>query len=198
MKAIAINGSHRAGASTSRLLRLVLDGLESRGWDVELVELSQLDIAYCTGCSACLKGRACPLEDDLGNVVSRIQEADAVVLGTPNYFQNVTARMKCFMDRMRPQHLAGDVLGGKAAGLVCTTGLSDLGVDCALAALRRFCDLQGWVALGSHSVIGSWQEGVDQDGRALYRKSAAIDPRAVAVADKLAAQLDSVSHNLAG
>lgn len=59
MKAVAVNGSHRAGKSTSHLLRGVLDGLESRGWDVDLVELATLDIAYCRGCNACLLGKAC-------------------------------------------------------------------------------------------------------------------------------------------
>lgn len=73
----------------------------------------------------------------MADLVDAVRDAGVVILGIPNYFENVTARMKCFMDRMRPPDLAGNLLAGKVAGIVCTTGLSNAGSDCALGTKGR-------------------------------------------------------------
>lgn len=192
MKVLAINGSHRAGKSTSAILESILEGFKGKGWETELVELSRCSMEYCCGCNSCLKQRPCPLHDDLDGVFDSLREADAVVLGSPNYFLNVTARMKCFMDRTRPFHLAGDTLSGKVAGIVCTTGLSNAGSDNAISILKRFCDAHGWVTVGGTAVVASWEDQRISDLEVRYRKTAALDPRGIATATKMVEKIDSL------
>ena len=98
MKVVGINGSHRAGKSTSKLLQRALSVFEGAGWETELVELSRLDIEFCAGCNSCLMGKPCPLlgreGDDAQAIFDSIAAANAVILASPNYFENVSARMK--------------------------------------------------------------------------------------------------------
>lgn len=197
MKVIAINGSHRAGKSTAKLLQRTLDGMAERGWETELVELKDRNIELCAGCNSCLMGCPCPLQDDMPALIESLRGADVVIFGSPNYFANVTTRMKCFMDRLRPAHLPQNTLAGKAAGLVCTTGLSDEGIDCALEAMRRFCNALGWVMPGASDVVGTCQEAMGEDGTVRYRRGAHVDPKALAGADHLAVALDELGRKLA-
>ena len=63
MKILAINGSPRGPRSqTLRLVRAVLDGAESAGADVELVDVCKLQIEYCNGCLVCCERGECVKE----------------------------------------------------------------------------------------------------------------------------------------
>jgi multimeric flavodoxin WrbA len=105
MKVIAINGSPRKKWNTATLLEHALDGAASKGAETELVHLYDLDFKGCTSCFACkLKGGKsygrCAMKDDLTPVLERIAGADALVLGSPIYFGNVTGEMRSFMERL--------------------------------------------------------------------------------------------------
>lgn len=196
MKIVAINGSHRAGKSSSKLAQRVLDVCAAQGWETQLVELAHHDIQYCIGCNSCLKQCPCPLQDSMTEIMAAVKEAQVVVVASPNYFEGVTARMKCFMDRTRPEHLAGNVMAGKLAGIVCTTGLGNCGSDTCVEELRRFCDGHGWITVGATKVVGSWQVGVGEDGRVQYRPGADQDPAAQKAAENLAHQLMATAEKL--
>jgi multimeric flavodoxin WrbA len=104
MKIIAINGSPRKRWNTATLLEHTLTGAVSEGAETELVHLYDLDFKGCTSCFACkLKGGKsygkCAMKDDLTPVLERIAGADALVLGSPIYFGNVTGEMRSFMER---------------------------------------------------------------------------------------------------
>ncbi|MCK9578871.1 MAG: flavodoxin family protein [Methanoregula sp.] len=102
---IAINGSPRKKWNTATLLEHALEGARSQGAETELVHLYDLDFKGCTSCFACkLKGGKsygkCAMKDDLAPVLERIAGADALVLGSPVYFGNVTGEMRSFMERL--------------------------------------------------------------------------------------------------
>lgn len=105
MNILGINGSHRVGKSTSTLLKKALASAQECGADVDIVELAQVDINYCIGCNTCLRSSSCALHDDMDGLYSKMCNADGIVLASPNYFANVSARMKCFIDRTRPLHM---------------------------------------------------------------------------------------------
>ena len=54
MKILAINGSHRVGENTSKLLQMALDEAAALGAETEMVDLAELDIEFCAGCNKCL------------------------------------------------------------------------------------------------------------------------------------------------
>ena len=105
MKVIAINGSPRKTWNTAQLLQNALDGAASQGAETELIHLYDLDYKGCTSCFACkLKGGKsygrCTIRDSLTPVIEKIEEVDALILGSPLYFGTVTGMMRCFMERL--------------------------------------------------------------------------------------------------
>lgn len=100
MKIIGLVGSpHGLKGNTAKLLRLVLEGAESEGAQTETVILKGDSILPCLGCDACHKKGLCPQKDSFHEIQEKIEAADALVLGSPNYIFNVSAQMKAFMDR---------------------------------------------------------------------------------------------------
>ncbi|AKB28047.1 iron-sulfur flavoprotein [Methanosarcina siciliae T4/M] len=104
MKVIAINGSPRKKWNTATLLEKALEGAASEGAETEIIHLYDLDFKGCTSCFACkLKGGKsygkCAMRDELTPVLERLEDADAVILGSPIYLGNLTGEMRSFMER---------------------------------------------------------------------------------------------------
>ena len=106
MKIVAFNGSPRAGGNTAQLLDLVLRTVkaEDGGADIEteLVELGPKPLSGCIACYKCheRKNRRCAVESDpLNDYIDRMLAADAVLLGSPTYFADLTTNMKSLIDR---------------------------------------------------------------------------------------------------
>jgi len=102
MKVVAFNGSARKGGNTSQMLRIVLDELEAAGAETELVELSGEKLPGCVACYKCMekKNRRCAVESDrLNEFIEKMLAADAVLLGSPTYFADVSATMKALIER---------------------------------------------------------------------------------------------------
>jgi|SRR5208337_2198824 len=105
MNVLAINGSPRKKWNTATLLQHAIEGAASKGAETELVHLYDLDFKGCTSCFACkLKGGKsygkCALQDELTPILEKIEDVDALILGSPIYFGNVTGEMRCFMERL--------------------------------------------------------------------------------------------------
>ncbi len=95
MHIIYISGSPRQRSNTDYLLHKLLD---QTGGD--FVKLADYDIEPCHACWACLQEDSCVIDDDMRNtLMPKILAADALVMGTPVFFNNVTAQLKSFMDR---------------------------------------------------------------------------------------------------
>jgi len=104
MRIIAFNGSPRKNWNTYMLLNEVLKGAESKGAEVELINLYDLTYKGCTSCFACkLRGNTveqCTIKDDLFPVLGKIRKSDAIILGSPIYFGCVTGEMRSLMERL--------------------------------------------------------------------------------------------------
>ena len=113
MKVIAINGSPRKNWNTDTLLKKALDGAASAGAETEMVYLYDLKFRGCVSCLACKlkkepRPNRCVLRDDLTAVLDKVHEADAVILGSPIYFSEVTGEMRSFFERFLFQYLNYD------------------------------------------------------------------------------------------
>lgn len=113
MKVMAINGSPRKNWNTDTLLKKVLDGAASAGAETEMVYLYDLIFRGCVSCMACKLRKEprpcrCIQKDDLTEILDRIHEADAVVLGSPIYFSEVTGELRSFFERFLFQYLNYD------------------------------------------------------------------------------------------
>jgi multimeric flavodoxin WrbA len=101
MKILGINASPRGSKSqTLKLVTAALNGAESMGCEVELVDLCKLKIEYCNACGICHKKGKCYKKDDFQALYRKMLAADGLVMGSPNYFLSVTAQMKTLIDRL--------------------------------------------------------------------------------------------------
>ncbi|HWQ73294.1 MAG TPA: flavodoxin family protein [Desulfitobacteriaceae bacterium] len=99
MKALGIVGSKRKKGNTSILIQQVLKALKSEHIETELIFLSDYDIKGCHGCEGCKETFECVIKDDMQKLYPLILEADAVILGSPAYFYNISSDTKAFLER---------------------------------------------------------------------------------------------------
>lgn len=122
MFALALNGSPRKGGNTETLLKKALEPLAAAGWDTELVQLGARDVRGCIACGKCAekRDRQCHgRTDDLNPILEKAFAADAILLGSPTYFTDVSAEAKAFLDRCGYVGLAnGGLLRGKIGAAV--------------------------------------------------------------------------------
>jgi multimeric flavodoxin WrbA len=122
MKVIAINGSPRKGGNTEFLLNKALQPLGDSGWETELFHLGGKTIHGCMACYKCRsnKNLHCSQVNDVFNeIMDKIIQADAIIIGTPTYFTDVSAEIKALLDRAGFVSLAnGRLLKGKIGAAV--------------------------------------------------------------------------------
>ena len=126
MKILAICGSFRDESNTNKLIKKIA---ESSACDFELIYLGKLEIKPCTGCANCMmnEGR-CVIDDDMQGLYEKLINADAIVVGSPTYYMDVSAAVKSLIDRSL-------ALNYRGVGPEYAPGLSVMG-HCALAGKK--------------------------------------------------------------
>ena len=147
MKVIGISGSPRRG-NTEFMVKTILDRLEAKGIETELILLRKKDIRTCRGCLACEDRKGiCVIKDDINGILPLITEADGMVLGTPVYFEMVSGMLKNFMDRTCP--VWTKLEGKKIAG----TAVAEEGIGKAVDNLKTFANVCGMDWAGSVTAL---------------------------------------------
>jgi multimeric flavodoxin WrbA len=122
MFALAVNGSPRKGGNTETLLKYVIETLDEAGWDTELIQVGAKKIRGCIACFKCFKNKdlRCSVKNDIFNeVMEKMLKADALILGSPTYFTDVSAELKALLDRSGLVALANDrAFAGKIGAAV--------------------------------------------------------------------------------
>jgi len=98
MKVIGFSaGSVGREGNIDRMVKALLD---KSGHEVEFVKLADLNYSGCKGCvQLCAKPQVCRLDDDAQPYYQKVREADAVVIGTPVYFDAMTSMAMAFVER---------------------------------------------------------------------------------------------------
>ncbi len=110
MKVIGINGSPRKGWNTDLLVQEALKGAASKDAQTELVHLYDLNFKGCISCFECKRigGKSlehCAVDDDLKPLLAKIDQADALIIGSPIYISEVTASVRALIERLTFQHI---------------------------------------------------------------------------------------------
>ncbi len=105
MKLLAFNGSPRKNKNTATMLNAAVDGARSAGAEVELFNLYSLKFSGCISCFSCKKLSnkrpiVCAIKDDLRPLLEKVQEADALLIGTPVYYGCETAGTRALIERL--------------------------------------------------------------------------------------------------
>ncbi len=100
MKIVIINGSPRNNGATAKILnRLSLNLQQYPDVKIKNINISDLNLNYCTGCSYCYKKGYCHMNDDLEKLSMEISNSDGVIIGSPTYVSNISGQMKTLIDR---------------------------------------------------------------------------------------------------
>ena len=125
MMILGISGSPRK-EKKSGVHKLVMTVLETSGLEYEFVSLRKKSISGCIACLGCVQDNLCKVEDDLQPLREKILEADAYVIGAPNYYSGLNANTHALFERwFQFRHQEGDLLWGKlgvAVGVGGTEG----------------------------------------------------------------------------
>ena len=129
MEILYISGSPRRDSNTDILLKNAQS--ETGG---QFLKLSNFDIKPCRGCWACLEEGTCAIRDDMAEIIiPMLLHCNAMVLGSPVYFNNVSSILKAFIDRtwcIRGK-LRNRIGGAVAVG-------RGYGIESAITAMQAF------------------------------------------------------------
>ena len=108
IKVVGIVGSYRKGKTIDNAVSAVLEGAKAAGAETKKIYLLDEHIEFCTNCRNCAQEKVetrrgkCVHNDDMETILTEIDNADAVVLGSPINLGNVTAITKRFIERLGP------------------------------------------------------------------------------------------------
>jgi len=125
MKVIGIVGSPRVEGNTQKLVEIMLESGVKNGAETEIFNLNEMDIKGCQSCYHCkTTDEDCVLKDDMAHLFEEIKQSDAIIIGSPIYFGQMSAQLKIFIDRHFSQIGAGfkSKIGKKDLALVFTHG----------------------------------------------------------------------------
>lgn len=96
---IALNGSPVRGSSVDLLLGAICAGAEAAGGRTEHHHCNELTIKPCQACGPEPTPDYCIFHDDMDRIYAALESAHAVAVGSPVYFDGVSAQLKLVMDR---------------------------------------------------------------------------------------------------
>ena len=193
-KVVAVVGSYRKGGTIDTAVEELLAAAREKGAETVTFYLADKHIEFCTNCRECMQapGEArgkCKLHDDLEPMLQAIDEADAVVLGSPVNCYNVTAIFRRFMERLvgsaywpwgqnAPKSRKTKL--DKKAVLVASSAAPGIFIPLATGAaraLRLTAQMLGaktvgrlWIGLAAHKPHQELSAGIREKARRLGRK----------------------------
>jgi NAD(P)H-dependent FMN reductase len=150
---VGLSGSLRPGSYTRKAVRIALEGAEEAGAETRLLDLREYDLPFSSGIP---KDRSYP--PDVFRLREDIQNADGVIIGSPEYHGGMSGVLKNAIDLMGFKEFEGKMIGlvGVSGGL--------MGASNALVSLRNVGRaLHAWVTPDQVSIPQAWRK-FDKDG----------------------------------
>jgi multimeric flavodoxin WrbA len=132
MQIVTILGSPRKAGNTSHVLAWIEQAMQSKGQDVERVNLIDYRIGPCRECMQCRRDNrdlCANHSDDADAILQKLSRADAVLIASPVFCWGFPSHLKALLDRMfclsddyvsNPDYATR--LQGKTMGLLLTCG----------------------------------------------------------------------------
>lgn len=101
MKVLGINCSPRKGGNTELLIFEAFKALEKEGIKTEFFQLGGKDVNGCIACMKCRKKKDgfCHQKNEvINNCIGRMLKADAIIIGSPVYYADITADAKALIE----------------------------------------------------------------------------------------------------
>ncbi|MGC9345865.1 MAG: flavodoxin family protein [Candidatus Bathyarchaeales archaeon] len=99
LKVVGIISSPRKGKTTDTLVTKVLEGALSVGAETKKIYLNDLAIKPCQACDKHPAPDFCIYKNGMEEVYLALKSADVIVVGTPAYYDSISAQLKLVVDR---------------------------------------------------------------------------------------------------
>jgi multimeric flavodoxin WrbA len=161
MKVLGINGSPRRGGNTELLIREVFKVLEAEGIKTEFFQIGGRKVNGCIACMKCRKaadGKCHQKNDVINECIKKMLKADAIIIGTPVYFSDLSTETKALID------VAGYALRGAGNPLKRKPGAAVVAVRRA-GAIHAFDSINHFFLINEMIIPGSsyWNIGVGRE-----------------------------------
>lgn len=157
VKIVGIGGSLRPDSTSYQALAVAIQRVEALGATAQIIDLRQMHLPFCTG------GDDYPGYPDVMRLRETVQEADGLILATPEYHGGVSGVLKNALDLM-----SFDQLSGKVTGLISVLGgPSNSNALNDLRLIMRW--VHGWVIPEQIAIGQSWK-AFGENGKLLDEK----------------------------
>lgn len=155
---LILSGSPRIGGNSDVLCDQFLKGAQEAGNQVEKINVATRKIGCCRACYYCKDhAGACVVKDDMSAILTKMLEADVIVMASPVYFYSVDAQLKALIDRSVARWL--EFKDKEFYYIMTAAEDSDDVMDCTLECFRGF----------ARCLSGSVEKGVIY-GKGVYEK----------------------------
>lgn len=165
-KVLMINGSPHEHGCTNTALSEVADTLAGKGIETDLVYLGKAPVAGCVACGKCAQTGRCIFDDQVNEILEKIDEYDGIVVGSPVYYAGPSGQLCAFLDRLF-YCSKGRMAGKLAASVVsCRRG----GASAAFDRLNKYFGISNMHIVGSqywNQVHGNSPDQVRKDEEGL-------------------------------
>ena len=166
MKVLLINGSPNKTGCTYTALHEVETTLHKHGIETEMLYLGKHPVAECIACMKCFETGYCFREDAVKEIQKRIDEFDAIILGSPVYYSGASGQLVSFLNRLFFA-MEGRMAGKLGASVVsCRRG----GASATFEQLNQYFTISNMPIVASqywNSVHGFTPEDVRKDAEGL-------------------------------
>ena len=100
MKVLLINGSPKEKGCTYTALLEISKTLQEEGVDSETYNIGNSPIAPCRACGACGKLGRCAIDDEVNELLERLNEFDGIIIGSPVHYASASGGTVAFLDRL--------------------------------------------------------------------------------------------------
>lgn len=158
MNVVAFNCSPRKDGNTSILINTVFKELEKQSIETKQIQFGNQKVSGCTACFQCVKNKnkQCALKDDIINdCIAEMDKADAIIIGSPVYFANITPTASSLICR------AGMVARANGSLFAKKIGAGVISVRRA-GAMHAFNSINHFFTILEMIVVGSnyWNIGI--------------------------------------
>jgi len=104
MKAVIFNGAKEGDLTIESIEKNIVNQLTKEKWEVEPIELRNMQVAACTGCFGCWVKTpgTCIISDDGRETTRKAIQSDLLVWLTPVTFGGYSSELKKALDRIIP------------------------------------------------------------------------------------------------
>jgi multimeric flavodoxin WrbA len=99
MRITGFVGSPCKNGNVDLLDSQVLEGAATQGVEFRKIYLNDLKIRPCQSCGINPNPKHCLFDDDMNQIYDALVTSDAIVLGSPVFFDTVSAQVKLVIDR---------------------------------------------------------------------------------------------------